>query len=115
MAAEDVEAQATGVDHEIVKSVAGANFKVLGDTPVILTNMGLENAISHQNRVNVLSETALAAAIKGLSEVDPAEAKSLQSLFTGNQVAEQLANLGASVAAIQEIVKAAQSTPPPTP
>jgi hypothetical protein len=114
MAAEDAEAQATGVDHEIVKSVAGANFKVLGDVPAILTKMGLENAISHQNRVNVLSETALAAALKGLSEVDPTEAKSLQALFTGNQVAEQIASLGAAVAGLQEIVKAAQTTPPPT-
>ena len=112
MAAEDAEAQATGVDHEIVKSVAGANFKVLGDTPAMLTTMGLENAVSHQNRVNVLAENALAASLKAMNEVDPAEAKSLQALFTGNQVAEQLANLGASVAAIQEIVKAAQTTPP---
>lgn len=114
MAAEEAEAQATGVDHEIVKSVAGANFKVLGDTPAILTNMGLENAISHQNRVNVLAENALAASLKNMNEVDPTQAKSLQALFTGNQVAEQLASLGATVAALQEIVKTAQTTPPTT-
>lgn len=112
MAAEDIEAQATGVDHEVVKSVAGTNFKVLGDLPAQLTGQMIQNALNHQNRVSALSEAALAASIRSLTDVDPTEAKSLKELFTGNALGEQIAALGSAIAGLQQMVKGAVTTPP---
>lgn len=104
MAAEEAEAQATGVDHELVKSVAGANLKVLGDLPAMLVGQMVQNALMSSKRTDVLAENALAAAVKGLHEVDPQEAKSLKELFTGNALAEQINSLGSAIAALREMV-----------
>lgn len=106
MAAEDVEAQATGVDHEVVKSVAGVNFKVLGDLPAMLVGQMVQNALMSSKRTDVLAENALASSIKMLQEVDPQEAKSLKELFTGNALAEQINALGGAIAALREMVAA---------
>lgn len=108
MAAEDVEAQATGVDHEVVKSVAGTNFKVLGDLPAMLVGQMVQNALMSAKRTDVLAENALASSIKMLQEVDPQEAKALKELFTGNALAEQINSLGAAISALREMVAASQ-------
>jgi hypothetical protein len=102
------------LDHEVVKSVANTNFKVVADLPAVLSGQMVQNALNHQVRLQTMSEAALGAAIRGINEVDPAEARSLKELFTGNAVAEQISSLGASIAALQELIKAAQTTPPST-
>lgn len=98
----------------VVDSVTNANFKNLGDQPSFYAGMGMANAVSHQNRLNILAENLLSKGIKLIHEVDPTEAVAVNKVATGNDLAAQIAALSSSVAAIQQMMKGAQSTPPET-
>jgi hypothetical protein len=75
---------------DIVEAVANANFKSMAE-------LGMQNAIAHQNRLQILAEKALA--------------KSLESMDT-TQATE--VDAGGVIAQLQQLLKGAQSTPPET-
>lgn len=87
------------------------------------TQLQLAAANQQQQRLNEIANTSVQALqavmigmvgsiAKGLSQLDPTQAMSEQALLTGNKVAEQVANLGAAVAAMQGLIKGGQTTPP---
>ena len=95
------------IDESTFQSVNNTNFKVFGE-------MQAANALAHQNRVNVIAEQGLSAFVKNMQEVDILEAKATERALTGHAVGDTLANLGATVAAIQQLIKTAQTTRPET-
>lgn len=99
---------------EIVESVGINNIKTLGESVAFYTAQQMGNTVSHQKRVDVLAETLLSVACKGLLEVDPAEAVSTLKMLTGDDIGQKLASLGSVIASIQQTMKGAQTTPPVT-
>lgn len=91
----------------IIEAVANANFKSVAE-------MGLMNALAHQNRVNVIAETALATNLERMSTLDPTEAAGIAGVV-GADLAEVIGQLGAVVGSIQQYSKTAGNTPPVTP
>lgn len=84
---------------EIVRAAAegvnATNLKVLSDGPAFYTNISMGNAVAHQNRVNAITEAAMGKVIEAIIGVSPSEG-------------------GADVAALQQLMKGAQTTPPVT-
>ena len=80
---------------EMSESVAAANLKSLGDAPAFYHNLALGNAVAHQGRVNAITEAAMGKVIEAIIGVSPSEG-------------------GADVAALQQLMKGAQTTPPQT-
>lgn len=103
------------IPDEIRESVAINNIKTLGESAAFYTQLAMGNAVSHQNRLNVIAETTVGQICKALIEVDPSESVAIQKLLSGNDLAQQLAQLLAALASNQQGVKAAQTTPPVTP
>jgi len=85
---------------EIVKeqseSVAAANLKVLGDGPAFHTNLAYGNAVSFQQGMNNITAAIVGKVAEAIISVSPSEG-------------------GADVAALQQLMKGAQTTPPVTP
>ena len=80
---------------EAAESVNFVNTKSLGDGPAFYQNMGYANAISHQQAMNSLSLGVVAKSIQLLIETSPTEG-------------------GVDVAALMQLIKAGQTTPPVT-
>lgn len=102
------------VNEVVVDAVSINNVKTLGEAAAHSTALAFENAVSHQNRMNVIAESAVGNIIKNLTEIDPAQAVSILKATSGNEVAATIAQLAAALAGGQQTVKAAQTTPPPT-
>jgi len=79
----------------VVGSVTAANTKSLGDGPAFYHSLAMGNAVAHQNRVNAITEAAMGKVIEAIIGVSPSEG-------------------GADVAALQQLMKGAQTTPPVT-
>jgi hypothetical protein len=97
-----------------VEAVNVANVKTIAEMAAWSTAQSMKDAVSHSKRLDILAETYLARALKLASEVDPAEAAATLKLLSGNDIAATLANLSAVVGQVQQVVKAAQTTPPVT-
>ena len=101
----------------IVQAVADGNFKINAEfLSQALAQVGaiqFQNAAAHQNRVNVLAESALAKMLKNATELDPEEASAIKKV-DNSDLAKVLAELGASISAIQQQLKGAQTTLPET-
>ena len=95
------------LSQEIMDAVANSNFKAMAE-------MQLTNALAHQNRVNVIAETALATNLERMSTLDPTEAAGITGVMSGD-LSEIIGQLGAAVASIQQYSKTAGNTPPVTP
>lgn len=116
-----------GVDEKVVDGVVSTNFKVLAEAAaaahaklldsnaqsfasgvqnqVAAQNMALQNAVASQNRINSISEAALAKFIDNLSSVDPIEAVSTARLFKGDadsSIASLLAQQSAGVIGVKQ-------------
>jgi len=99
---------------DIRESLAVSNIKTIAEAGAFFMARGFADATAHANRLNILAETAMAQAVKGLQEVDPIEAISTLKMLSGNDVATTLAQLLTSLASGQQAVKSAQTTPPVT-
>jgi hypothetical protein len=87
---------AEGVNPEkIVESVAIDNLKTIAGGPAFYANLAMSNAVQNQDLLSKLSLTILAKAVDQVSE-------------------KQIEEGGVLVAALQQITKAAQTTPPVT-
>lgn len=102
------------VNETVVDAVAINNVKTLGEAASHSMALAMENAVSHQNRMNIIAESAVGNIVKNLTEVDPAQAVAILKATSGNEVAATIAQLAAALASNQQSVKAAQTTPPPT-
>lgn len=97
-------------DQGLIDSVADSNIKTIAEAGAHSIALSFQNAVAHQARINALSEQYLSVALKNAHEVDPAEAVALaKAMGTSN-----LGDFGAIIAALQQIMKGAQTTPPPT-
>ena len=105
------------LDNSVVAAVANSDFKINAEfmTQALAQTgaMQFQNAAAHQNRVNVLAESALAKMLKNATELDPEEAASIAKVEKSD-ISKVLAELGASIAAIQQQMKGAQTTLPET-
>lgn len=91
------------VNEQIVDAVAMDNVKTVAGSPSFYASIAMGDAVDHQRRVRALAEGALSCALTKMMSMDPAEAVSIVKMMSGNDIA-----------AAQQAVKAAQTTPPPT-
>jgi hypothetical protein len=108
---------ATELDQSVIQAVANGNFKTNAEFMTqALAQVGamqMQNAAAHQNRINVLAEAALAKMLKNATELDPEEAASIAKVEKSD-IGKVLAELGATIAGIQQQLKGAQTTLPET-
>lgn len=95
------------LDESILASVANANFKSMAE-------FSTQNLLSHQNRLQILAEKALAKSLESMDTTDVPEGLGVAAAQRGD-LAKAMADLGAAVSSIQQLVKGAQTTPPVTP
>lgn len=86
------------------------NFKVYGDSSAAVALLQAQNAAAHANRVNTTAEGLLAAWGNRLVSTDIVEAVSAEKMLTGRQSQ----GIAEAIALAQQLMKGAQTTPPPT-
>lgn len=79
-----------------VETVNVNNLKTLGEACAHSVALAMQNAVAHQAAMNQASAMFMARISRTFAEVDPTEASSIVSL-------------------IQQALKGAQTSPPPTP
>ena len=84
------------ITREQSESVAATNLKVLGDGPAFYSNLAMANAVSHQQGMQQIQAAIIGKVAEAIIGVSPSEG-------------------GADVAALQQLMKGAQTTPPVTP
>ena len=89
------------IDQGVLDSVTNANFKTLAEQVA-------SNAASHQNRLQLVAESSLGQVLNRMNALDPEEAASI-AMVNG-----KIAELGAAVAGVQQMMKGAQTTLPET-
>lgn len=95
------------LDESILASVANANFKSMAEFSV-------QNLLSHQARLQILAEKALSKSLESMDTTDVPEGLGIAAAQRGD-LSKVLADLGGTVASLQQMVKTAQTTPPVTP
>lgn len=93
-------------DSAFVDSLALTNMKAILDAALL-------NQQSHQKRLDILAEKALARSLENMDSTSVPEGLGLSAAAAAN-VAQRATDLGSVVAALQQIMKGAQTTPPPT-
>lgn len=83
------------ITREQSESVAATNLKVLGDGPAFYSNLAMSNAVSHQQGMQQIQAAIIGKVAEAIIAVSPSEG-------------------GADVAALQQLMKGAQTTPPET-
>lgn len=81
---------------EQAESVAATNLKVLGDAPAFYQSLAMGNAVSHQQAMQQIQAAIVGKVAEAIISTSPSEG-------------------GADVAALQQLIKGAQTTPPVTP
>lgn len=80
---------------KIIEAVAVDNVKTVAGQPAVLSNLALSNAVSHHHALDLISEAATGKIIESIIATSPGEG-------------------GADIAALQQLLKGAQTTPPVT-
>lgn len=91
---------------QTLDAVNNVNIKALAEMAAI-------NALSHQNRLQLLAESSMGQILNKMNNLDPAEANSIATV-TNAGLANKLSELSAAIANTQQLIKGAQTTPPPT-
>lgn len=94
------------LDESIVSAVANSNFKTNSELASL-------NAISHQNRLQLLAESSLGLILERMNTLGPVEASAVHQVNNSN-LASKLSELSAAISNTQQMIKGAQSTPPQT-
>lgn len=81
---------------EAAEAVAFTNVKAVGEGASFYSNLAMANAVSHQQGMNQLQAAIVGKVAEAIIGVSPSEG-------------------GADVAALQQLMKGAQTTPPITP
>ena len=87
---------ASEIMREQSESVAAANLKVVGDGPAFYSNLAYANAVTNQQGLNAIHSALVGKIAESIIATSPSEG-------------------GADIAAMQQLIKAAQTTPPVTP
>jgi len=95
------------LDDSTFEAVNNGNFKIFGE-------MGGANALAHQNRCNIIAETAMVRALDTLNNTSVPEGLGIAAAQRGD-ISKIVGELGATVAGLQQLMKGAQTTPPVTP
>lgn len=80
---------------EAAEAVAFTNVKTVGEGPAFYSNLAMSNAVSHQQGMQQLQAAIIGKVAEAIIGVSPSEG-------------------GADVAALQQLMKGAQTTPPVT-
>ena len=80
---------------EMSESVAATNLKSIGDGPAFYHSLAMGNAISHQQSMQQIQAAIIGKVAEAIITVSPSEG-------------------GADIAALQQLLKGAQTTPPVT-
>ena len=94
------------LNETILEAVANSNFKAMAE-------MQLTNALSHQNRVNLIAESSLGTILERMNTLDVSEAAGVAGVVNAD-LAEIIGQLSGAVASAQQLMKGAQTTPPET-
>lgn len=101
-----------------VKMVAGAGSDAQASLARVASSaLGIliNDAVASAGRRGNIADAAMATVLKDMSSIDPQEAVSIAKTMTGNDLAQQLAQLLTALGSGQQSVKTAQTTPPVTP
>ena len=108
---------ADDLDPSVVSSVVNANFKVLAETAQTgLAQAGAlaaQDAVSHQRSMNMIRESYLMEGLGQRAGLDTAEAVATKKVAEAD-LSRTVSELGSAIAAIQQLLKGAQTTPPIT-
>lgn len=94
------------LDPSIIAAVSNANFKAMAE-------LGVQNALSHQNRMNIIAEKSVAKSLESMDTLNVSEGLGIAAAQRGD-LAKLVADLAAAVASIQQYSKTATTTPPVT-
>ena len=92
------------LDEGILQSIANSNVKAMAE-------LGVQMTLGHQNRVNVISETALGRTIDKLNTTDVPEGLGIAAASRGD-LTKVVAELGQITAALGQFTKTLTQTPP---
>jgi hypothetical protein len=106
------------IDQGVLDGTATANYKVLAESAtqnmVAHQNIANNDAISHQRTMNMIRERVMAQALEAVGTTSVSEGLGIAAAQRGD-LDKLLAGLGNTIAQLQQAMKGAQSTPPPTP
>ena len=114
-----------GVDPKIVDTVSLTNVKTVGEVAAQATAMAIQNAVANQQRqqdnatasgqrLNEIANQATGVLLKRIAEVDVTEAAATKMTGETSDLPSLLVSLNSAIAAIQQAVKGAATTPPVT-
>jgi hypothetical protein len=106
----EIMSQDSNLPDNVRGSISIGNAKSIGEQPAMLsnlafanlianTNLSQQNALSNQQAMNQLAITVTSKAVNKISDLSPMEAVAATKLDTTNDIAQQLANLMASLQA----------------
>lgn len=108
-------------DQGLVDSVANENVKVGAGGPAFWLNTMMSAHTAHMTALQnaqLQSVQAFNAAMGRLNQMvveeDPTDAVSKQKILSGNDLVQQLGQLGTLIAQLQQSMKGSQTTPPET-
>jgi hypothetical protein len=108
--------EATNVRLDAVSdAVVADNLKAIAGAGAFYSGLAMAEAQAQTARMNQIGNAVVSKASDMILSYDPSQAVSEAKIMGSNtKLSEQLADLGAAVSALQEYVKAAQTTPPET-
>jgi hypothetical protein len=95
------------LDESIIQSVANANFKTMAELPI-------QNAISHQQAMQMIREKSVAKSLEQMDTVQVPEGLGLAAAQRGD-LPKVITEIIGALASAQQGTKTAQTTPPVTP
>ena len=102
------------LDEGVVSAVINENFKTGAGLPSLVNNLAAINAQSHNKMLDSIREVAFGELVMQRAGLDVSEAVAAKKVSEAD-LGRSLGELGSAIAALQQIIKTAQSTPPPTP
>ena len=105
------------LDAGVVDTVINSNFKVVAEGPTagasLAQHLAAIDAVDRQRTLGVISNAAIMESLLSKAGTDIQEAVA-NSKIARSDIGEVNTQLNAIVAMIQQMMKGAQSTPPPT-
>ena len=91
------------LQQDVVESVANSNFKNIAEGPTQIHNAIMTEMVASQRNMNAIREKSISRSLERMDVMNADEGPNV------------IGTWGSVVAALQQIVKSAQSTPPVTP
>lgn len=101
------------LNETVIDGVMNANFKNVAEMPAIAAGLSSQNAVSHQQALNLITQVTMMESMLQRAGTDPTEAKAMSTIMQSD-LGAITAQLGTVTAALQVLAKMAQTTPPPT-